>query len=175
MITGARSAHQKKMQKKCRKCKKCSFSWKLREFSRKFALKFWEEPRTLGLGFFFSLNAKIFKRFQVARGSYDVLLPRELRWRFLKVACIFLKILTFLIFFLHFLEGPFNSSVHYAKKISTLSASVNLWLSALHEPFDLLHFLFIFSGAESSLVRISCILCLCLKKEKKTDRLRHKN
>ena len=90
------------------------FFVKLVEFSRKFALKVRGEPHRLGLRFFFSLNAKVFKRFQVARGSYNVLLPQELRWRFLKVACIFLKILTFLIFFLHFLEGPFNSSLHYA-------------------------------------------------------------
>ena len=99
------------------KGKKCSFSWKLREFSRKFALKLWEEPRRLGLRFFFSLNAKVFKRFQVARGSYDVLLPRELRWRFLKVACIFSKIFASLIFFFIFLR------VHLIRACITLTGS----------------------------------------------------
>ena len=95
---------------------------KIAEFSRKFALKVRGEPYEVGVRFFSSLNAKIFKRSQVARGSYNVELPRELRWRLLKVAlfgCISLKILTSLIFFFHFLEGPFNSSLHYAHGLSS--------------------------------------------------------
>ena len=51
------------------------FSFFLRifaEFSRKFARKVHEEPYEVGVRFFFSLNAKVFKRFQVARGSYNV-------------------------------------------------------------------------------------------------------
>ena len=77
------------------------FFVKIAEFSRKFALKVRGEPYEVGVRFFSSLNAKIFKRSQVARGSYNVELPRELRWRLLKVAlfgCISLKILTSLIF-----------------------------------------------------------------------------
>ena len=98
------------------------FFVKIAEFSRKFALKVRGEPYEVGVRFFSSLNAKIFKRSQVARGWYNVELPRELRWRLLKVAlfgCISLKILTSLIFFLHFLEGPFNSSLHYAHGLSS--------------------------------------------------------
>ena len=102
--------------------KKMQFFVKIAMFSRKFALKVRGEPYAVGVRFFSSLNAKIFKRSQVARGSYNVELPRELRWRLLKVAllgCISLKILTSLIFFLHFLEGPFNSSLHYAHGLSS--------------------------------------------------------
>ena len=102
--------------------KKMQFFVKIAEFSRKFALKVRGEPYGVGVTFFSPLNARLFKRSQVARGSYNVELPRELRWRLLKVAlfgCISLKILTFLIFFLHFLEGPFNSSLHYAHGLSS--------------------------------------------------------
>ena len=78
------------------------FFVKIAEFSRKFALKVRGEPYGVGVTFFSPLNARLFKRSQVARGSYNVELPRELRWRLLKVAlfgCISLKILTSLIFF----------------------------------------------------------------------------
>ena len=96
------------------------FFVKIAEFSRKFALKVRAEPYRLGLRFFFSVHAKVFNRFQVARGSYNVQLPRELRWRVLKVAlfgCIPLKILTFQFLF-HFLESSFGSSLQYANGLS---------------------------------------------------------
>ena len=48
------------------------FFVKIAEFSRKFALKVRGEPYEVGVRFFSSLNAKIFKRSQVARGSYNV-------------------------------------------------------------------------------------------------------
>ena len=54
------------------KRKKMQFFVKIAEFSRKFALKVRGEPYSLGLRFFFSVNAKVFNSFQVARGSYNV-------------------------------------------------------------------------------------------------------
>ena len=98
------------------------FFVKIAEFSRKFALKNSEKVYEVGVRFSLDVRKRLWKWFETRRRLYSVEVPRELRWRLLKVAllgCISLKILTSLIFFLHFLEGPFNSSLHYAHGLSS--------------------------------------------------------
>ena len=95
---------------------------KIAEFSRKFALKNSEKAYGVGVRFSLEIRKRVWEWFETPRRLYSVEVPRELRWRLLKVAlfgCISLKISTSLIFFLHFLEGPFNSSLHYAHGLSS--------------------------------------------------------
>ena len=102
--------------------KSLQFFVKIAEFSRKFALKNLEKVYEVGVRFSLDVRKRVWKWFETRTRLYSVEVPRELRWRLLKVAlfgCISLKILTSLIFFLHFLEGPFNSSLHYAHGLSS--------------------------------------------------------
>ena len=72
------------------------------EFSRKFALRTSEKVYEVGVRFSLEIRKRVWKWFETLRRLYSVEVPRELRWRLLKVAlfgCISLKILTSLIFF----------------------------------------------------------------------------
>ena len=88
--------------------KKLQFFVKIAEFSRKFALKNSEKVYEVGVRFSLDVRKRVWKWFETRRRLYSVEVPRELRWRLLKVAlfgCISLKILTSLIFFSSFSWG----------------------------------------------------------------------
>ena len=90
------------------KRKKMQFFVKIAEFSRKFALKNSEKVYEVGVRFSLDVRKRLWKWFEARRRLYSVEVPRELRWRLLKVAlfgCISLKILTSLIIFFSFSWG----------------------------------------------------------------------